>query len=297
MKDFLRIYEAKYQPRELDEEVRLWLEILELVVLISYRRSDPFPLSTTVNSASTERRLAERRHYWLSARQGTAKPTDLENCIYTAYNGLDTISTHGTGNKVAHPMLSSISSLFFTISAKVASCIDQGISEQWMELAAQFMLQAALEPCLLPGSRANGENLLALSFAWGWIPPRFWDDVDSSDEISIEAEMMINNMFADDDGTRPRENQVWQRMKLKYMSLFSSPQPRDPFDIHALSTQLEKIANEYPIQEFEKKVVAFSKGMWEFCRKPLLAQIEGGEVEGMTKPEFEDFKKRIFVPP
>jgi hypothetical protein len=295
LKDFLRIYGAKYQPKELDEDVRLWLEILELVVLISYRHL-PFPLSTTVTSESAQRQLAERRNYWLSARRGKVNSADQEHGIYTAYDGFCTKLKPPGQNKPAYPKLRDFSPLFFTISAKVASCIGQGISEQWMELAAQFMLQAALESCLMPGGATNGENPLAVSFAWGWIPPRFWDDVGSSDESGVEAEMLINSMFVDDNKNSPRENRIWQKIRLRYMSLFRIPQPEGHLDRHVLSTHLMNIAKHHPLQDFEKKVVAFSKSIWEICRTPLLTQIEGGAVEGMTKSEFEDFKKRAFLP-
>jgi hypothetical protein len=296
LEDFLRIYEAKYQSTELGEDVHFGLEILELVALISYRHSHQFPLSTAVTSASTKQQLAERRNYWLSARKGRSVPRDQEHGIYTAYDGFSTEANPPGQHQPAYPTLRDISPLFFSMSAKVASCIGQGISEQWMELAAQFMLQASLESCLMPGCTANGENPLAVSFAWGWIPPRFWDDIVSGDEIGVEAEMLINNMFLDDDKNHARENPAWQKTRLKYMSLFSSPQAEGHLGRHALSMHLINIASEHPRQDFEKKIVVFSKSIWEICRRPLLVQIEGGAVDGMSKSEFEDFKKGAFIP-
>ena len=248
-----------------------------------------------MTSDSTKQQLAQRRNYWLSARQRRSVSLDQEHSIYTAYDGFCAKPSPPGQNRLAYPSLRDISPLFFTISAKVARCIGQGISEQWMELAAQFMLQASLESCLMPGGTANGENPLAVSFAWGWIPPRFWDDIDSTDELDVEAELLINNMFVEDDKKHTRENQVWQQTRLKYMSLFSVPHLEGRLDRHALFTHLTNVSGEHPVEDFEKKMVVFSKSIWEFCRTPLLVQIERGAVEGMTKAEFEDFKKRAFI--
>ena len=297
LRDYLHIYRAKYKPKELDEEIRLWMEILELVALIVYRLVEPFPFSTTVTSVAAQRQLAERRQYWLSARQKTSQLTEKECMIYKTFNNFCTQPTTTTiENQLPYPTLGSIIPLFFNISAKIASFIDQSMSEQWTELAAQFMLQAVLESCLMLDGTVEGGNPLALSFAWGWIPSTYWDNFDSSDETGIEAELMINDMFVEDRGNQLKGDSAWQKMRLKYMSLLGSLQSREKLDNHVLVTQLQKVAKEYPIREFERKVVAFAQSMWEFCRKPLLVQIEEGRVKGMTECEFEDFKKRVFVP-
>lgn len=279
----------------MDEDVRLWMDILELVALTVYRFVDPFPLSTTATSMAAQRQLAERRQYWLSARQKTSQVTEEECTIYKTFENLCDRSVNTVENQLAYPMLGSIIPLFFHISARIASFIDQSMSEQWAELAAQFMLQAALELGPMPGGTVTGGSPLALSFAWGWIPSTYWDDFGSSDKTAIEAELMINDMFVDDRGKQSKEDPTWQKTRLKFMSLLGSLQSRKKLNSHVLATQLQEVADEYPIREFEKQVVAFAKAMWEFCRKPLLVQIEEGRVNGMTKGEFEDFKEKIFV--
>ncbi len=271
------------------------MEILELVALTVYRFVDPFPLSTTATSMAARRQLAERRRHWLSARQETSQVTEEECTIYRIFNNFCNHSTPIVESQLAYPTLGSIIPLFFNISARIAGFIDQSMSEQWIELAAEFMLQAALESGLMSDGTVEGGNPLALSFAWGWIPSTYWDNFDSGDKTAIEAELMINDMFANDRGKQLKVDPAWQKTRLKYMSVLSDLQSREELDNHELATQLQSVADEYPIREFERGVVAFAKAMWEFCRKPLLIQIEEGEVKGMTKSEFEDFKKRIFV--
>jgi len=240
----------------------------------------------------------ERRKYWLSARDDSLQITDCEHSICSLWDRFRVKSPLETSEKLPNrlPRWGSISTLFFTISAKIASFIDQGISEQWVALAAQLMVQTALESLLAPEGVRDGENALVLAFAWGWIPPTYWDDYKPSDENSVEAERVINDLFEVSHGDGARENQLWREMRLNYMSLFGNPQSGQQLDDTAMVTQLKTIAKDYPVHELEKKVVLFLEAMWKFCRKPLLAQIEEGKVEGMTDREFEDFKNRIFIP-
>lgn len=240
----------------------------------------------------------KRRLYWLSVREGASRVTDEEQRIYKSWSDISTNPSARVRKRLSQPSttLSSIGPLFFTISARIASFINQGISEQWIELAAQLMLQTGLESCLMPEGVYDGENPLVIAFAWGWIPPRYWDDYKSSDETGIEAAVMINDMFAANQGEELRENQMWEERRLKYLSLFSVSKAKGLPNRDVLEAQLGKIARKYPMHEFERNMLDFSRAIWELYRKPLLVQIEEGKVDGMTEREFEDFKHRIFAP-
>lgn len=223
--------------------------------------------------------------------------THPEDSTYNTWNRLCRRSSSTKVNKPprTEATLISLSPLFFTISARITGFVNQGISKQWVELAAQLMLQAALESCLTTAGMHGIDNPVSVAFAWGWIPSSHWDECESIDRVSIEHEEMINRMFEDDSSNRTRENQLWQMTRLKYLSIFSNPQPIE-LDDTARMEHLLGIAEEYPIHEFEKKVVVFLEAMWKFCRKPLLVQIEEGVVDGMASSEFEEFKQRIFAP-
>lgn len=242
--------------------------------------------------------LVERRHFWLSARKDTSDMTDQEDSVFGTWHGFCRRSPSAETNKPTHlsATLIGLSPLFFTISAKIACFIDQGISKQWVELAAQLMLQAALESCLTTARMQGSDNPVSVAFAWGWIPSNYWEKYKSIDRINMEHEAMINRMFEDDRGTRIREEQLWQTTRLKYLSIFSNPRPGKQLDDTARMKHLGAIAEKFPIRDFEKKVVVFLEAMWNLCRKPLLVQIEEGVVDGMTSSEFEDFKQRIFAP-
>jgi hypothetical protein len=300
--DFLQIFKAKYQIEELDPDVRLWLELLELVLLISYRHANNPFFSSSVGSDEDrdwqikDPQIVERRRYWFSVRDDKCRVTEQEHSIYNAWNGFYIRSHCERENKHISPQkpLAYISPLFFTISAKIASLTDQGISERWIELAAQFMLHAALESLLAPREGRSNENPLLIAFAWGWIPPSHWKHYcESSKDNGAEVEAMINEMFKNNSGRGTGEHERWQESRLKHLSLFDVPPGKQSSD-GSLGEQLEDIAKQYSSPEFEKKIVAFSKAIWELCRKPLLVQIEEGQVEGMSASEFEGFKKRIF---
>ena len=71
---------------------------------------------------------------------------------------------------------------------------------------------------MLPDESIRGdENPLAPAFAWGWIPPTYWDDYESGDESGVEVERMINNLFEDSGpGGEARENSLWKEARLRY---------------------------------------------------------------------------------
>jgi hypothetical protein len=304
MADFLRLYRSRSGPKESGEEVRLWLELLELLLLVSHGRTDlPALLSPSTDPAENEDcsashlRLLERRKYWIWAREDMTLLTDQERGIYSSWDGICTKPGPDRKKRLPHQRttLGRMSSLFFTISARIASFIDQGISETWAELAAQFMVQAALELCLTPQGAGEGRSPLTLAFAWGWIPSVFWKKYhESTNEGDTDPEVMINEMFQDEVGQERKEKQMWQETRLRYLSLFDVSHCNEPRE-SSLRTRLKTIAKVHPLHAFEEKVVVFLEEMWKFCRKPLLVQIEEGEVEGLTNHEFEEFKRSIFV--
>jgi hypothetical protein len=81
-----------------------------------------------------------------------------------------------------------------------------GVHEGWMELAGEFMLQAALEQCL-EYSDCSGSKLREI-FSWGWRPnpTKFWED-----------EEAVNGMFCDEDVMQ--ELEAWSAIRQKYIDL------------------------------------------------------------------------------
>ena len=99
--------------------------------------------------------------------------------------------------------------MFIGLSALRASLLDGdevSVNEGWMDLAGEFMLQAALEQCL-EYSDCSSTKLREI-FSWGWrpTPTKSWDD-----------EEAVNEMFCDDD--EMEEIEGWADIRSKYISL------------------------------------------------------------------------------
>ena len=109
--------------------------------------------------------------------------------------------------------------MFIGLSALRANLFpDDKVSahEGWMELAGEFMLQAALEQCL-EYSDCSGTKLREI-FSWGWRPnPKSsWDDEEAA-----------NEMFCDDD--EEDEIEIWTQIRSKYIDLVSLPSRSHPW--------------------------------------------------------------------
>jgi hypothetical protein len=94
-----------------------------------------------------------------------------------------------------------------------------------------------------------------------------------------------------------QEMPEWTSIRLEHLSAFgTSPGGNEDYK-KARRWQVErlrKIAEQYPIQKFNGKVVDYLEGLWKLGQKPLLVQIEEGKIEGLTQDEFEQFMENVF---
>lgn len=294
---------ARYPERERDKKIGFSLRILNLVLLITYRWADyfaprsPSPGPTDTRSLpSVDPQVVARRRYWFSVREDQCRVTEQEHGIYNRWADFCARSPTLPGSKLPHPPLTLISAgpLFFAASAQIASFLDRETSEMWVGLAAEFMLQTALDSLMIMPDAMTADIALVTAFAWGWIPPSHWEHYcQSGRDKDGKAEATINKMFKNEHGRGTGELERWQEMRLRYLSMFDVPEPSLSRD-DTLAERLRDLAQEYPPLEFEKKVMTFARHMWAMDRKPILVQIEEGKMEDMSDSEFEEFKKRIF---
>jgi hypothetical protein len=99
------------------------------------------------------------------------------------------------------------------------------ITQQWMELAGEFMLQAALEQCLVYGTHSTSK--LREIFSWGWRP--------SPTQVIWEDEPRVNHMFCAQD--RQREVEGWAAIRREYIEMVSRLN-LVPYPFHFPSVQL-----------------------------------------------------------
>jgi hypothetical protein len=186
--------------------------------------------------------------------------------------------------------------MFVGLSAARATLFeDDKVSahEGWMDLAGEFMLQAALEQCL-EYSDCSGAKLREI-FSWGWKanPKQSWED-----------EQVVNEMFCDDE--EMKENESWARIRSKYIDLVSSPlaavkfsltQPQlKPKSNTDLAKQLRALTRRYPIDNFEERILRFMEAVQLSLELPILAQLDTGKIDGMTQRQVQELKKRITLP-
>lgn len=234
-------------------------------------------------------------------REETSQVTDWERTVYKSWQDVGEASSSLIGDGSRDPVtLKNMCPFFLTLSARIFGFIKQTIGETWVELAAQFMLQAALEAYLTPSLADDKNNQVAQAFAWGWIPPERWErDYGWTDQSGADLELMANKIFADEDSRLAGENQLWQETRLKYLSFFDiskQQQHGEPLSHQQLKTLLGSLARENPVEALEVKMMDVLEQMWSLCRKPVLIQIEEGHLDGLSSDEFDDFKERVLLP-
>jgi hypothetical protein len=83
------------------------------------------------------------------------------------------------------------------------------ITRQWMELAGEFMLQAALEQCLVYGTHSTSK--LREIFSWGWRP--------SPEQVIWEDAPRVNQMFCEEG--RQQEVEGWAEIRREFVAMVS----------------------------------------------------------------------------
>ena len=63
-----------------------------------------------------------------------------------------------------------------------------------------------------------------------------------------------------------------------------------------LAKQLRALTRKFPIDRFEERILRFLEAMQLSLDSPLLAQLESGTVEGMSRKQVEELRQRIRLP-
>lgn len=173
--------------------------------------------------------------------------------------------------------------LFIEVSAARNAMSKSNLSERWMHLASNFMLQASLEQYLVVGS--SGLDVIDEAFSWGY-------QTESDAEVQQDAE--INEMFEDEDENIEVEG--WSAIKTSYLKRLvppgtmqvnsSSEGDRAEAD---LIPHLETVAAAFSIIGFEQSVLEFLSALSKSIPEPVLVQLESGKLDGMTEEETQGF--------
>lgn len=189
--------------------------------------------------------------------------------------------------------------LFMQVSAARNAMNESNLTELWMELACEFMLQACLEQYLVLGT--HGTDAVDEAFAWGYQRANSDhrdseagqnEDKDDGDEV--------NEMFEDQDYTTEVED--WSDTMTTYISQLFPPGSKSEGSIFSVPSSddedsgtiglvphLEAVATQYPIAAFEMSLLSFLEALSKSISEPVLHQLEIGKLAGMTEQQTSDF--------
>ncbi|KAK5172863.1 uncharacterized protein LTR77_002983 [Saxophila tyrrhenica] len=173
--------------------------------------------------------------------------------------------------------------LFMRLSAARNAMNGSNLTELWMELACELMLQACLEHYLVFG--AHGTDAIDEAFAWGY---KTAEDDSQTSANNVDASSVnhdeVNAMFEDDEFEMEAEG--WAEIKMSYLRRLQPDRAVPEKDTAAL---LGMVATQHPVEAFEKRLLTYLSALSESMVKPVLVQLENGQLDGMTQQETKDF--------
>lgn len=303
---FLPIFKARHPTYKADPELKFRVKLLQLVTLFTQRltRNPTTPSETSLTALRESDK--ERTQKWIlrtniipsssfdvqslddqfpisSHELKSNRAHVLQELSIPAEDGHNEDAFYGTLSTVS---LLDLLGLFMEVSAARNAMSASQLSERWMQLASEFMLQACLEQYLVVGT--EGSDAIDMAFAWGY-------DNEANDELQHVSE--INDMFEDEEYAM--EVKGWSGVKGSYLEHLllpneaSKPGPSGTSDkdggVRSLVSHFEAIAAEFPIAAFESSILEFLESLSKSVPEPVLAQLESGNLHGMSKEETEDF--------
>jgi hypothetical protein len=208
---FLRIFKYRHPQVPVPETARFRLRLLKFTTLYAHRLSEhtTSPLPSELEALrQTQRRRAEE---WWDATPSSQMPFEDPVFSTTSARRSSPSTFHGSPESTA---LADLVPMFVSLSAarsELQGADAASITQQWMELAGEFMLQAALEQCLVYGT--NSASKLREIFSWGW--------KGSPTQVAWEDERVVNRMFCDEE--RERELQEWAEIRKEFVDLVIIP--------------------------------------------------------------------------
>ncbi|KIW02783.1 uncharacterized protein PV09_05845 [Verruconis gallopava] len=276
---FIPLFKCNHPTVRVPSGIKFRLRLVKFVALYSKRNT---PCELTPPSAKLEE-LRRKHRKRAEDFYGSSSDSSFQNSLFELQKSSS--SRHhpavlSAGNQEESVSLADLVPMFISLSAARSTLFEDepmSVHEGWMELAGEFMLQAALEQCL-EYSDCSGSKLCEI-FSWGWqpSPSKMWED-----------EEAVNDMFCDEDTLQ--ETQHWSKIRQKYMDLLK---PKANVD---LAKQLKSLTRRYPLERFEERVLRFLEAMQLSQDPPLLAQLETGNVPGLSKRQVEELRQRIRLP-
>lgn len=291
---FMEMFKAKHPHYTPDPELRFRLLLLRFATLFCGRlvRSK----ATPSKQALTQLREANntRARDWIRDSNGLpsgAHDMSLFDHIGISLSQLETNRVHnlralemapeddayddafyGTSSSVS--LLDLLPSFMAVIAAR-NELNNSNISRGLMVLAVEFMVQSCLEQYLIRGN--SGSDAIDEAFAWGYKPthPTNDDQDTTGDETS--------RMFLSDEEGESQEVPEWSALKSEHVSLLAV-NVGDTLEGH-----LTWLAGQLDVCSLEDSVVKLLVGLAASLPLPILTQLEGGTLDGMSRAETKAF--------
>jgi hypothetical protein len=279
------------------DTIKLRLRLVKFTTLYGRRLTQS---TTTPSSADLEAlRQTHRRRandYWDSSSDGS-----FQESTFSHRQPSERRSATEFRASTGSIALSDLVPMFIGLSAarSTMQMSTRDITKQWMHLAGQFMLQAALEQCLLYG-QCPTEKLREI-FSWGW---------KENISTSWQDEQSVNDMFFDmdqyDEDSSMREIKGWKEIKMTYFKMVSISSPGiittlmqeqlKPTDGIDTVRHLRRLQGRFPLRDFENSLLLFLEALQLEQEEPFLVQLEHNSVPGMSSKEMAALKKRLRLP-
>lgn len=260
---FLAMFRSMHPDRPGSEELQFRLRLLKFTALFTNRSTSSNISPPRFALEPIMRRHKEPGNSFRKGEVAKGNFQPLSSIETSATRAADHLTTANSSEST--PSFSLLDTLpsFMALSAAQISLQESKITEIWMRLAAGYMAHAVAEQYLAYNSQRPEAQVLHEAFAY-----RF--DAESDAQEGTD-EWAINAMFYDVAGK-------WDEIREEHRRALE-PRPGVSL-LHHLKVL---VAQELPLSIFETNVVSFLEGLLFAYPKPFLAQLEAGEVDGLSE--------------
>ncbi|EME77826.1 uncharacterized protein MYCFIDRAFT_79086 [Pseudocercospora fijiensis CIRAD86] len=297
--EFLQLFQHRYSRYRFYPDFRFRQQLLQLVTLVTQRLIKTSVTPPKASLQALRDRNKARAFEWIgrdASRMPTADydtapfqnelPLSIKKLEDNRAQLLDSLDIpcedhdyddafFGTNACVT---LLDVLPLFMQVSARCHNIFDRNnFTPQWMQLAADWMMHACLEQYLICGQ--EGSDAIDEAFAWGF---------HERDMIADETNIRVSDDPFDSEHDE-LDVQRWESIRRHALAkLFPAVDKNEQRDC-CLVWHLGAVNVTNPVASLHANINKFLRDLAEAIEKPVLAQLETGQLDGMSKEETRNF--------
>ena len=255
------------------------LRLLQFTCLYTLRHQEDLAPTSPEDLASLrhENQLRVPRYQYRASNTLSSKKQGFGACVYltAALDASPSDEAHASSPTI---LLLDLLPMFISVTrSRKQHRDDWSISPAWLQLAANFMLQAVLEQ---RQNNAKGAHSVLDAFSWGkdfldqW--NRFGEEASRDLELNsiflLERDLCSNSSHLE--VSSANDAMTWDIMRTEYITMLVPPEPSS-----ATTTRnyFKSLTTKNPIKAFETSLLDFLLALLDSLERPLLAQLEEGE--------------------